>query len=356
MKKKIVFFIGSLQTGGAERVISEISWRLLHDFDIVIVTYYSKEIFYKIDGNIQIVEIEKLTNSQSIFKNLLFFRSYIKKNRPDVVLSFLTPFNIFSYFALLKTSVPIVLCERSDPRHFSKYYFLRKLRDHVYKYADRIVFQTNMSQSLFCKKIQEHSLVIPNPCYLFPSEIGSALSSEKKKKIVSVSRLIDVKNHKMLIKAFYKIHQEFHGYKLVIYGEGNERCNLQNLIGQLGLNDIVLLPGNVKDVRVHISDAVFFVLSSNYEGMPNALLEAIGLGLPVISTKVSGTEELVKDGDNGFLIDVNDIEGLVLAMRKLLSNSVVRSRMGKKSIEIAKNYDPNRIIDLWKTCILDMIE
>lgn len=355
MKKQIIFFIGTLQAGGAERVISELTRSLTIDFDITIILYYSRGIFYEMDRRVNIIDIEQEIKEKSLFKKALYYRKCVKELRPDIIISLLTPFNIFSFFVLLGIKIPLILCERSDPRHYSKNIFLNWLRNISYRWADGIIFQTHMGFSYFPLSVKKHSVVIPNPCFVPSKIIGEAIHTEKKKKIVAVARLTAAKNLSMLIKAFSAIYNDFPDYQLVIYGEGEERKKLKYLIDHLKLDDKVILYGKVKPIYEYISDASFFVLSSDYEGMSNALMEAIALGLPVISTKVSGASELVVNGENGFLIDVGDMDALIFSMKKLLIDSDLRERMGKKSVERSYLFDYEIILNEWKHYILKMI-
>lgn len=348
MKKRIIIFIGSLQTGGAERVVSLIASYLTSSFSSVeIVTYYNFPIFYEISPRVKITSLEDETHTKSILKNMKWFRSYVKRNNPDIVLSFLSVFNILSFFALLHIKVKLIACERSDPRYSPRNPFLKIIRNVIYNYVDGIVFQTCLSQNYFPRKIGKKGIVIANPCSIGENLMGKALTTPKKRKIVSVCRLIKTKNLNMLISAFSVIQKRFPLYELNIYGEGDSRRDIEEMIERLSLSDAINLRGNMQDVHQHILDAEIFVLSSNYEGMPNSLMEAMALGLPVISTRVAGTNELIDGKENGILINIGDEKGLVEALIQLIENPDLRYYYGKNAKEQMKNYRKEIILDRW---------
>ena len=294
---KILFFIGHLNSGGAERVVSLLSNKLFDKgFDIEILTYYDRKINYSINNNIKITKVVLETKSSNIIKNMSWLKKYFNNNA-DLIISFLAPFNMLAL--LTKGNTPIIVADRNDPNKIPNNKLLRLLRNKIYKKANYVVVQTNNNKNYF--NYLNNVIVINNPINI-GNNVGKAINTQKENKIVSVARLMPQKNQLLLIEVFNEVLKEHKDYKLIIYGEGPERSNLENKINELKLNDSVLLPGNDNDVINKILDAKVFVLPSNYEGMPNSLIEAMCIGLPVISTKVSGANELIKDKENGLLI------------------------------------------------------
>ena len=155
----------------------------------------------------------------------------------------------------------------------------------------------------------------------------------------------------MLIRAFSEFHKEEKDYQLIIYGEGKERTNLEKFIKQLNLEDAVFLPGRNKDVLNAINDSAAFILSSDYEGMPNALIEAICMGMPVISTDCpsGGPRELIHNGENGLLIDVNSVEDMKKAMKKIVGGS--GETLGKNAYLTGGKLTNPSIFEEWKTVL-----
>lgn len=343
--KKIIFFDGTLENGGAEKVISILTDYLAQkDLPVEIITYYDSEIFYKFNDKIVIHSIIKNTKSKNILKNILWLRKYIKNNA-GVVVSFLAPFNMIAITAKLGLKVPIIVADRSDPNVSPSNKIIRTARNFSYRFADLVVLQTKKNQEYFNKYLK-HSCVINNPINL-QQNAGLSLRKEHSKTIVSVGRLMPSKNHAMLIRAFNKFYQNHSDYNLIIYGEGPEREKTTELICELGLSEVVYLPGSIKDVNEKMSDAELFVLPSNYEGMSNALIEAMCLGMPVISTKVSGACELIENNENGILIDCYDENGLLEAMEKMITDDEFRNKCAQNATKLNDKLNVAKITSEW---------
>jgi len=346
VNRKIVFFCGALKEGGAERVISILANHLVEeDYDVEILLLFDKEIFYNVSSKVKLTIIQKETGTNDRIKNLLWLHRYFRKCSAKV-LSFLAPFNIFALVAALGTHVQLIVADRNDPRYIPVNVCVRKLRDILYHFAYRVVVQTRNNQIYFSKAIQKKSIVIYNPIDL-QEKRGLALKTEKKKRIVSVGRLAVEKNQKMLLEAFQTIHRSFPDYELTIYGEGPLREELDKQIHALNLENCVNMPGNKKDVLDLISDAEVFVLSSDYEGMPNALIEAMCLGLPSISTRVSGAVDLIENGRNGLLVDVSSKEKLEEAIAFVLEHPNQAQKMAEQAVDLNDSLAAAPILRKW---------
>ncbi len=259
---RILFFTGELSEGGAERVISILANELAgKGFDVEILKYYNSVDFYPLAASAKTNSIEEKTGKKNKLANVLWLRKYCRKHA-DIVVSFLAPFNIYALTANLFNRVPVIVADRNDPRYVPGGSFMRMIRNLLYRTADGIVLQTRNNQRYFSEAVQKKSIVIGNPVNM-KDEAGMALRTDKEKQIVSAGRLMPQKNQKMLIEAFSEIRNEYPDYRLVIYGEGPFRKELEDLISDLGLNDSVSLPGNTRNLFEQISKAEFFVLSSS---------------------------------------------------------------------------------------------
>ncbi len=230
--------------------------------------------------------------------------------------------------------------------------FLRKLAHS----ADGWVFQTEEQREWYGKSIgQATTALIPNAV----NEKGDVTPAHiiRTKTIVSAGRLSRAKNHALLIKAFATISDRYPDYRLVIYGDGPLRQQLEALVEDLGMADKVSLPGYTTFVREKMEQASLFVLTSDWEGMPNALIEAMALGVPCISTdcKGGGARFLINDGINGLLTPVGDMEALAASMEKVLCNAVLSQQL---SIEAKKYVSawPERVYAAWETLIQEIIK
>lgn len=350
MNKRCVFFIGTLNQGGAERVISILTKHMADAKEQVkIILYYDEDPFYAIHPDVEIVRLERETGTKGLLKNFFRLRKYIKENA-DVLISFLAPFNIIAILASLGLRKRVIVADRNDPRHVPSNKLVRLARNFLYRFANGVVVQNTDNKNYFSKTVQKKSSVIFNPVDLGEKR-GQALRTEKKKRVVSVGRLIKQKNQEMLLDAFAEIHGDFPEHILTIYGEGDYRATLENKIKEFGLEGFVELPGSRKDVFDLISDAELFVLSSNYEGMPNALIEAMCLGLPVISTAVSGTSDLIEDGLNGRVTEVGNKQQLVEAMREMLSSEDMCKRCAENAVLINDKLEIKGVMSEWQKFI-----
>lgn len=345
-KKRIVFFIGSLQLGGAERVLSILANSLIIlKYEVTIILYYDREICYELNNDIKIIEIEKETKSSSYFTNMLFLRKYIQRNA-DIVVSFLTVFNIFSILTTFNLHIPIIVSNRSDPNYEPRKRRLRMLRNFLYRFSSKIIVQTTSAKRYFPFSLQDKIVEIANPISGTLVK-GEALLQEKEKKIVAVGRLIQSKNQLLLINAFTRIANKYADYELHIYGDGEYKAILEKQINDLNMSDRIILMGEEKNIFDKIKNADVFVLTSNYEGMPNSLLEAMCLGLPVVATRVAGAEDFIVSGENGLLVDCNDQQGVELSLEQLLDNPKQKETIAKNAVEIYEELRESQIINKW---------
>lgn len=378
MIKKIMFHVNSLGKGGAERVIVNLAGQFVKKgIDVIIATEWQAEDEYvpvsavrRIDVGLTDAE-EKLgrRKKQTIRKNRL--RKLIVNERPDAVLAFCRNANYRAVLAASGTGVPCIVSVRNDPKVYYASVTQKIISKYLYGKAEGIVFQTDEAADFFRGKIQEKSRVILNPIsenYLnLPKDAQLAGDKDlnnqdvniegvnKRKSIVSVGRITDAKDQITLIKAYEKligIDDIYKDYKLEIYGERGEDDTLDLLtkyIDEHKLGEQVVFMGLSSQLEKDIVDDYMFVLPSKYEGMPNALLEAMVLGLPVISTDCpcGGPRMLINDGDNGYLVPVGDVDCICDRMKTLVDDVDKARSMGKKAAEVVDKVLPEVIADEW---------
>lgn len=346
--KKILIVSGSMNRGGAERVISLISNELItRGWNIVILTILDSRCGYQLKSGIKLVNISKKGQNQilSIPRLARGIRQIIRSEKPDTVVSFMIAINIVTWMATRGMHVRFTPSERNDPSTGRNMIF-QILQKIVYKNADLTVFQTQRAKNFFSPEIRRKSLVIPNPI-----DIQVSAKEERKHKIVSIGRLEPQKNQELLIRAFNTVHLKNHDYTLEIYGDGSLRNKLQELIDSLDLTSSVYLRGNQKNVHEQIADAEMFVLSSNFEGLSNALLEAMMMGLPCISTNCAGSDEAIEDKVTGLLVRVGDQTGLAEAMDWMISNPILAKKMGEKGKESTHRYTKDSVVNQWESIL-----
>ena len=346
--RKIIVSIGTLLSGGAERVLSILSEPLASNFEeIIYLTWIDSPDFYTLDSRVKRICVEKECGSTFLPKKALWFRNYIKKEKPLLVLSFLEPFNVMICFTLMGVDVPIVVANRNDPRYVWGDFIHRNLRALAYRKAVGNLSQTENNKNYFKGSLLEKGHVIYNPIFLSEEYVGKAITTEKKNRIVSVARITKQKNPEMLIRAFKKFHEKHPDYTLTMYGNGEDSDYVLDLIEKEGLSSYITLPGAKNNIWDEITDAKCFVMTSWYEGMPNSLLEAMCLGLPCVSTKVSGAVDLIKSGENGILVDLDDDSSFSEAMCKVIEDDKYALSLGFKATEIYNLLAVENISKQW---------
>ena len=247
----------------------------------------------------------------------------------------------------LKTK--IIISERNDPRSDNISWKSKLLRFLVYRFTDGMVFQTAEAKSFYSKKLQQNSWIIPNP-------VTSNLPYRKENTnstIVTIGRLAKQKNHKNLIDAMKKVKTEHPDYELHIYGVGELEDKLKQYVVTKDMADYVKFMGYASNVHELIKEDDVFVLSSDFEGMPNTLMEAMAMGFPVISTDCpcGGPRELIKDGHNGLLVPVNDSTAMAEAIESLLKDNEFKNKIGNNAKMIRDDYSIVAITEKWKDAI-----
>ena len=353
--KKIDIITRAMTSGGAERVIAQLAnYFTEKDISCRIITTENGEVMYPLHEKIDIVAIEKKSNNKVIDRILRYktIRIVVQKNKPDVVLTMPEDTGIYAILALIGTGIPVYVSERNNPWVMPDVKITRLLRKVAYPFAQGIIFQTQMAKSFFPQYIQKKGVVLQNP--VDATRIPEPYIGERKKVFSAVGRLEPQKNFPMLIRAFSEFHKREKDYKLVIYGEGRERINIENLIKELHLENSVSLPGRNKDVLNCINDCAAFILSSDYEGMPNALIEAMCMGMPVISTDCpsGGPREIIENEKNGLLIPVNDELRMTQAMFNIIKDGD-SCLLGQNAYKIGKHLMDASVFEDWKNVLIN---
>ena len=353
-KRHIAFYIGSLHKGGAERVFVNLAEYFYEQgYQVTIVTQYQYENEYTYsEGIVRILSDltpwEEGNRLSNILRRHRKLRRIWKIQKPDLVLSCIGKNNFMAILTTLFLKTKVVVSVVGEPTE--EYYtgVMRFLAKTLFLLADGIVLQTKEASRFFPVKIRNKAVILKNS--LNPAFIKERFEGDREKVIVSVGRLDANKNQALLLRAFLAIAEEYPDYRVILYGEGEERAKLEQIVKEAGLRSRISLPGVTTDVVEAIYKASVFVLTSNTEGMPNALIEAMALGLPVISTDCpcGGPKDLIQQKENGILIPVHDEKALQVALRFLLDNPEHAQEMGRKAAKIQKELDPAVTNQAWK--------
>ena len=360
--KRIALFINSLQKGGSERVMVNLAeYFQSQKYDVILITQYKRENEYELSSNIRRIysepEPEELTGSR--IKNFCVrfhhLRDIWKKYKPDVILSFLGKNNLMAIATAAFLPSKVAVSVRGEPTMEYEGHLMQFLAKWMFRYADGVILQTERAKEFFPKAVRRKSVILKNP--LSPMFVGRKPAAQRDNVIVAAGRLDENKNHAMLIHAFSKIAGEYPKIRLVIYGEGELRENLLALVKEKELEDRIALPGSIDNVAEEIGKARIFTLTSNTEGMPNTVIEAMVLGTPVISTDCpcGGPAMLIEDGENGLLVPVGDAYALADAMRRLLTDEELARKISENALKIADELNPEKVDREWLEYLVERI-
>lgn len=363
MKRKIAFYISSLAKGGAQRVILNLTENFLQKgHDVLIVTTAVVENEYELPkGAMRIVsDIQGEEIASNRIKNLknrlMKLRNIWKTQKPDVIISFIGKNNFMAILTACRTKIPVLVSVRGEPT--AEYYNkgLRLLAKYLFQKADGIILQTEDSKSFFPKQTVKKAVVLSNP--LNPEFTKYLYQGEKEKKIVMVGRIDSNKNQKLAIDAFVPLVSKYSEYRMEIWGDGEDYQSIKDYVSGLKLENRILLPGATHNVREKIEKAAVYILSSDTEGMPNSLMEAMALGLPCISTDCpcGGPKTLIQDGVNGLLTPVGDIDAMTKAIDRVLGNSEFAAELGRNALRIRDTLSPENVNNQWESYLLSKIK
>ena len=344
MRSKMLLIIPTIKQGGAERVMSELAneWAgQNHEVHLVLLAKAEK--FYPIKKEIIVHDLGFENNGGfrrfiAEFRIFLDLRNLLKGEHPDFVLSFMTKYNILTLLASLFLDLRIFVSDRSNPFKNlpSHLVFFRK---HTYKFATGIIAQTNTAKKLLELDTGNNNIeTIPNPV----KEIQVFPLLNREKIILNIGRLVPEKGQKYLLEAFSKIEDT--SWKLVILGDGPLKTELSNLAKSYKITDRFLMPGSVNNIDEWLAKSSIFVFSSISEGFPNALVEAMAAGLPVISFDCdAGPRDIIHQNENGVLIEEKDVAGLTEAINNLIKNKDLRESLGRNSLQIREQFSLPKI-------------
>lgn len=350
---KYLFVVDTFYGGGAGRVTAELANAFFSTSDVSVCTFGEYKSNYELNKDINHIDGSKASRvcGNLFCGRVLFLREIVREKRPDVVISFLTELNLVTILACSKMQCKIVVSERNDPSKTRKSLSLaRKL---LYPRADKIVFQTQSIRDYFKGPISKKGIVIANP---INPNLPDVYKGKREKKIVMVGRLNKQKNYTLAFDAFASIVDKIPGYELYVYGDGNSKQELQNYIIQIKMIKKIHLKGHISNLFNEIRKAAVYVMSSDYEGMPNALMEAMALGIPTISTDHGGggARTLISSYNNGILIPIRDKEALAKAILLVINNQDLSEKISYNGQKVRLDYSIENIVEKWQNLILSL--
>lgn len=358
---KILFFVGSMNAGGAERVAAELAnaWAQRGDQVCLVPTFLgTTDSFYDLDSQVQFRPLSQQVGwfppGLTPLRKWRAIRKIYKDFQPDVVVSFLTNVNVNVLVALKGMATPVLVCERTNPVFSqSADKRLKKLRSKLYPRAARVVLQTEDAAEAFAKLEPQLGAmaVVPNPIAADLAQLPLAAEVEKTEacQLVAMGRLVPAKQFEQLIQAFAMVAEQHPEWTLHIYGEGPERAKLEQRAELAGLEDRVFLPGKTTTPWQSLAQAQLFALTSAYEGFPNVLLEAMTLGLPCVTVDCpSGPKELSANGHDAVLVPLDDPAALEQALSELMADSRLRGLLGQRAaVSVRERFGMKQVLEQW---------
>lgn len=348
---KVDFYISSLSGGGAEKVLTTLAESFSsRGNDVSIMSLEKRPQFYPVSDKVELIKVNNTKKGKLAEMVMDFFaiRKRLKSNDADVSISFLSRCNILVLYAARFTKNKVIVCDRNNPlMEHSKRVFERSCK--LYRNASAVFVQTEKIKSFYPDYLQDKIYVLENPIDF--DEMQCQLTDEPIKKedaIISVGRLEKQKDFMTLIRAFSLVAGDYPSWRLKIFGKGDMKDELIALANDLGYGDRVLFCGRTEKPFYELKKSKIFVLSSNYEGFPNALCEGMAAGLACISSDcVSGPNELINQGENGYLFPVGEYEKLAEYLRICIESEELRERLGSNAEKSVSYLNIESIVDKW---------
>ncbi|SCY54719.1 Glycosyltransferase involved in cell wall bisynthesis [Lachnospiraceae bacterium XBB2008] len=361
-KRHIAFYIGSLSKGGAERVFVNLAEYFRNiGYEVTMITQYRLEDEYELSGGIRrvisdLAEEECKGRIYNFFARVAKLHRVIRQTDADLLMTTAGKSNFMAIVCSAFLPTRVVVSVVADPPLEYPTRSMRFLLQTLFGDADGIIMQTDRQRRFLRGGLREEAVILPNS--VNTDFIRPRFSGQRKKKICLVGRMDDNKNQSMAISAFAGATEDHGEFRLELCGDGPDRDKLMKLADSLGISDRTSFPGIVSDVPDRLYDAYAFLLTSDTEGMPNTLLEAMSLGVACISTDCpcGGPAQVIKDGENGLLTGVGDTEGLTAALKKIIEDPDLADRLGESAYETMKEYRPEVVNARWRSYFDGIIE
>ncbi|MBQ6394925.1 MAG: glycosyltransferase [Atopobiaceae bacterium] len=349
--KRILVLISSIGGGGAERVTCSLASELSKRHRVWLMYFHRKDTTYPLAPDVKLIDgtykrnareyegiLRKAVGGTNKLERRLLILSTRREHSIDSTLSMMVDAN---HLNAQVGGMRKVMSERNDPSRKSENH--QRTARGSYRAADCVVFQSEKVRSMFASEVGPRGVIIPNP--VGPDTVAAPVRA---KRIVTMGRLIDQKNHALLIRAFAAFHADHPGYTLSIYGEGELEEELRSLAAELGVSGSVIFEGFREDIHEAIADAEMFVLSSDYEGLSNSLIEAMLMGIACISTDCTGSDELIHDGADGLLTPVGNVDALASAMAELADDPALREKLERNGMARRWEFSPENVVRQWE--------
>ena len=366
MARKIVFHLNCLEQGGAERVVTNLANQFVENgYQVIIATEWYGEGEFRPDERVKRVHVglregdEKKHHLIQFLLRVKYLKEFLKKEKPDILIPFARKALYRGLTAAYFIKIPVLISIRTDPAgHYEER--SDKLQIPIlFPRADGCVFQTEGAKEFFAPRLQDNSRIILNP--INEKYIGVSEPEKRTKTVVQSGRLVDFKNQPMLVRAFMKVHEKHPDYDLKIYGgdshDGTKEI-LEDLIRQYEAQNYIHLMGASDSLEKDLADAAIYAFTSDWEGLPNALMEAMALGLPIVATDCpcGGPRTIMTHEVDGLLIPIKDEQALVDGINRLIENPELAKRLGSQARRIAERANSRTVFEQWRDYIEELCD
>lgn len=350
---KIFMVIKRLRYSGAYKMFMWLANALCErGHEVTVMTFMPNDI-QTLNPKINWIKHDEL-EKKSIIKIIYILRHEINRRKPDVSISFLLDANVYNTFACMGLQTKSVISERNDP--FKPGYWVLKFWKPWFRFAKGAVFQLPKVAEYY-DNIKAPIAIIPNPV-LCNKNIEIA-PFEKRPDIINVLGRLDIfqKRHDILIEAFSKFVKEYPSFKLFFYGDGPDKEKMQNQVAQLDLEEKVIFAGITNTPIEVMRNSQMYILTSDFEGIPNSLIEAMSLGLPCISTdcRPGGAKLLIDDGVNGFIVPQGDSNAIAEKMKWFMQHPNEADKMGLEGTKIKNTFSEGFVTNQWENYLYKLV-
>ena len=355
---KILFVIRDMVIGGAGKQLALTANALSEKgHEVYIYSYFGGENKHKLNPCVNYIAQDPIPDSK--LKEYLWavphIRRQMKKIKPDIAISWRCNAGCFTVLAALGLPIKTVFSERSDP--YTETSLLLKISAFFCNFSSAGIFQTEAVQKYY-KRLTSRSVVIHNP---FDPQIGDQESipfQKRKNEIVHIARMMIVqKRQDVMLNAFKNFLQKHPDYILTFYGDGLDFNKVRHLAQNLQIEKNVNFLGDVVGASKKIGTAKLLVLTSDYEGIPNVIMEAFAMGVPVVSTDCSpgGARVLINDGENGYITPTGDAQAIAAKMDAIVDNEERATNFITKGKEKLLQFNPDLIFEKWNKFLNQLI-
>lgn len=366
MAYKILFHLNCLEQGGAERVVSNLANQFAEDgHEVLVTTQWTGENEFQLNQKVRRIHVGLQEADQSksrlakVWLRVKYLRRCIQREKPDIVIAFAYKANYRALVSSIGIKTPVIISVRTDPIGHYDAWWDKLLIAFLFRRAAGCVFQTEGQRDFFPRYLQKKSRIILNPVH--DKYLQKPAVSQKTKTIVQSGRLVDFKNQPMLLRAFLQVHEKYPAYDLKIYGpdsfDGTKEI-LEDMIHREHAEEFIHLMGGSDSLERELPKAEIYAFSSDWEGLPNALLEAMALGMPVVATDCpcGGPRTVITDGVDGLLVPIKNQNALAEGILKLIENPELAGRLGENARKIGEKINGPAVIRQWQDYIQEIIE